>query len=477
MFLFQAFKYQKWLHSGAPCDNQCIELGYEFRVGPLNKCRFVLKDNYLVEFPLTNKQLVAMEDFSTATAANYSSESYRVVHVLTNGAPSVNMTANVTWRALEALLPRGRDVLVAGRVYDLLNDGNSFGDFFTQQHDRFMPGHLWEAHERALHLLLYRLHPRLFVHTRWGARLSSAVVRAMNEDLVDVFFRLHIEFQLNGLFNESVLMLTPSGLEGRLVASRAGGAPLFFEAGLAAEELPHGLNSLVDWPSETDGQGVGMCHLEQASVRLVKSNASALGRIQWKDAISPGEALYQLHRHMLPHRTVLWLPTLTDCIAASTLDPRKPLHLVVGFGNLFGQALPETLRLFREIVLNYPTIVVKLKYNFVNCWLNLADDPLPATTDATVRRLDGLVREKARLPFSVLIFVPRGFGDLGRFDSQDMVKYLDHVQSVRASSTHQSSHQQSSTAPDEEADKELERTFRNDIRRRYLRFLTTSTPV
>jgi hypothetical protein len=138
----------------------------------------------------------------------------------------------VEWRNFAAghfrqLLPPAENVQV-GHVYWLVEPPEELIDGPSLSANRYEPPLLTDSREILLHSLLSMAHSRPFVIQRFPPQGSVACVRAVNEQFVEVVFRVHAEYQLNDPpFHP--FWFSPAQFFGKLIISRARNKILAFE--------------------------------------------------------------------------------------------------------------------------------------------------------------------------------------------------------------------------------------------------------
>ena len=200
-------------------------------------------------------------------------------------------------------------------------------------------GDTWAVPPEAVLPLLRQFHPgaRAELHHGFGAAPGTfACLRAASNERLELLFRAHAEFELEG-----GVTYTPAQFEGRLVLDRKSGAPLALRIALPDRDT----NVDVNVPSDSDdkwvdadGNEVPMSMFADIGwVPVMELAGGTLGAAEldahaYADALPLVAARKLLARRFYPFERLDWLPFAEAVHAARELG--KPLHVVVLFGTL-----------------------------------------------------------------------------------------------------------------------------------------------
>ncbi|ESN96125.1 hypothetical protein HELRODRAFT_163155 [Helobdella robusta] len=108
-----------------------------------------------------------------------------------------------------------------GKTYWLVKTYTKYKNGPGLPSNRYYPPHLSEPTEQFLYEILRMFHERPFVHMRFEPGGSLAVVRAYDDQYLDIHFRIHAEFQLNVPPNLP-FWFTPAMFLGNVIIDRTG---------------------------------------------------------------------------------------------------------------------------------------------------------------------------------------------------------------------------------------------------------------
>ena len=196
-------------------------------------------------------------------------------------------------------------------------------------------GECWEIKEAGVQELLKQLHPNASLEMRvemYGleeAKGLRACLRAYNDQLVHIMFRIHAEFALkDGWF-------TPSQFAGHLVIDRSQKTVLFFQMYLPAGTLNfdvHWETTLEGWDAPRWITDCGYC----SQMELRAGTQNVLQDTEFTAAITQGEAERLLIRQFYESQRINWV-SLEEALEM-TQAQQKPVHVISLDGPLFDEA-------------------------------------------------------------------------------------------------------------------------------------------
>ena len=189
-------------------------------------------------------------------------------------------------------------------------------------------GDLWQIEEEGILELLRQLHPNPDLET-CDSRGLWACLRAYNDEIADVAFRMHAEFDLaEGRF-------TPSQFAGNLIINRIKEEIVFFHM-----SVPDGtLNfNAIKWTGETYkgrpvySADIGFC--PQMELRV--GTETVLQDPKFTEAITQAEVEHKLMRCFYKSQQINWVP-LEEALGLAQVQ-QKPIHVVSVDGPLADEA-------------------------------------------------------------------------------------------------------------------------------------------
>jgi len=196
-------------------------------------------------------------------------------------------------------------------------------------------GECWEIKQASVQKLLKQLHPNPSLEMRaemYGIEEAKglwACLRAYNDQLVHIVFRIHAEFALtDGWF-------TPSQFAGHLIINRAQENIVFFQMYLPAGTLNfdvHWETTLEGWDAPrwiTDG---GYC----SQMELRAGTQEVLQDTEFTDAITQEEAERLLILRFYESQRINWV-SLEEALEM-TQAQQKPVHVISVDGPLIDEA-------------------------------------------------------------------------------------------------------------------------------------------
>ncbi|BFZ12332.1 hypothetical protein BsWGS_15370 [Bradybaena similaris] len=144
------------------------------------------------------------------------------------------------------LLPDLESSPTPGTVYTIVDVTKVRFGSSSLSSDRFYPPRV-VGHGSVVHRLLSMLHPRPFLLMRFPPQGILGCVRAINEEYIEVVFRMHIEFQLNEP-PRYPFWFTPAQFTGSLLMSRNGSTVKHFHLYVPNERR---LNVDMEWLNDS----------------------------------------------------------------------------------------------------------------------------------------------------------------------------------------------------------------------------------
>ncbi|CAF0874733.1 unnamed protein product [Rotaria sordida] len=157
---------------------------------------------------------------------------------------------NFAARHFKSFLPKQR--IEIGKPYWII-EGNKqqFAEHLPS--NRYYPPDV--SHEHIIfHRLLSMFHPRPFIFTRFPPQGTVAVVRARHDSLLDIYFRIHAEFQLNTPPYHP-FWYTPGLFQGRLIIRDDASDLTYFQMYVPNDKR---LNVDMEWLVERGGSSASL---------------------------------------------------------------------------------------------------------------------------------------------------------------------------------------------------------------------------
>ena len=196
-------------------------------------------------------------------------------------------------------------------------------------------GECWEIKEAGVQELLKQLHPNASLEMRvemYGleeAKGLRACLRAYNDQLVHIVFRIHAEFALeDGWF-------TPSQFAGHLMMDRNQKTVVFFQMYLPAGTLNfdvHWETTLEGWDAPRWITDCGYC----SQMELCAGTQDVLQDTEFTAAITQKEAERLLILQFYKSQRINWV-SLEEALEM-TQAQQKPVHVISLDGPLFDEA-------------------------------------------------------------------------------------------------------------------------------------------
>ncbi|XP_068210281.1 selenoprotein N-like isoform X2 [Palaemon carinicauda] len=167
---------------------------------------------------------------------------------------------------------------------------------------------------------------------RYGPRGASGIVRATSLDCMDIFFRLHAEYQLNPP-SRRPLWFTPAAFIGRLVMNITDMTVKHFSLGVPKDKP---LNVDLEWligSDEDKDMEVTITYLPEMSLEIENTNIDDLN---WLHEIPQTKALDLLEKDMYKYKQVDYFNFSEAYLKGS--NEGKPVHTLVLWGSLVDQS-------------------------------------------------------------------------------------------------------------------------------------------
>ena len=163
------------------------------------------------------------------------------------------------------------------------------------------------------------------LHINKSAEGGWAILRAVNQDWVEIAFRVHGQF----VFEDG--HFTPSQFAGRVVIDRRSGEVAFFRMHVPQYTLNFDVGRKLS-PSTTGIQreisdaAAGYC----PRIELVAGKSDVTDGIQWSASLDSKQSEHQLALRFYPAWKIDWVPWQGALERAQRL--KKPLHIVSADG-------------------------------------------------------------------------------------------------------------------------------------------------
>eukprot|EP00118_Oscarella_pearsei_P024811 m.306845 g.306845 ORF g.306845 m.306845 type:complete len:404 (+) comp41642_c0_seq1:131-1342(+) len=247
-----------------------------------------------------------------------------------------------------------------GEVYVIVAKPIQFGNQINSV--KYFPPYP-EGREVLMHMLLNQFHRRPFVRMRFEPQGTIGLIRAENEEYVEIMFRCHAEFQLNEppMFP---FWFTPGQFTGHVIMKKNGSHVRHFKMFVPTNKS---LNVDMEWmtgpatsldPNDPDGSFQGNNQVDigyMAEMRLESTRSSYFPmlpdeneedyfkraskedeEIKWNKEISRQEALEKLERYFFPFKKVPYLP-FKEAFSLAKAE-QKLMHLIMLWGALDDQS-------------------------------------------------------------------------------------------------------------------------------------------
>ncbi|KAL4237356.1 selenoprotein N [Mactra antiquata] len=256
-----------------------------------------------------------------------------------------------------------------GEVYALLSDNDRL--FLSSMRDidlssnRYFPPDVKDEHV-IFHNLLMLFHPRPFLITRFGPQGGVACIRARNEYLIDVVFRIHAEFQLNELPNYP-FWFTPAQFTGHLIITKNLQHIVHFDMYVPNTRL---LNVDMEWLESSDNMVVDIGYMPEMSVSITSPSVPA-------DSVVEGVELPKKYADV---NSLVWTEEITEEEAFRALEVKMYPFKEVPYYN-FKESLEHAAEekklmhhiLLWDVTLESTPVLKLLNEKFISGWSLVAD--------------------------------------------------------------------------------------------------------
>jgi len=194
-------------------------------------------------------------------------------------------------------------------------------------------GDVWRVPAEAVLPFLRQFHAgaRKSLHHGFGAYEGCfACLRAASDGELEILFRSHAEFELEG-----GVTYTPAQFEGRLRLERASGGVRALRIALPDRDTNVDVNVPMEGTGPTDGERQVVVNADIGWVPRMELVGGELAPAVWSASarsIPDEEARLRLARSFYPFARLEWL-SFERAVQAQR-ESAKPLHLVVLFGTL-----------------------------------------------------------------------------------------------------------------------------------------------
>lgn len=335
------------------------------------------------------------------------------VHPLLFGRTRLPGTADSVLAGLETLVRKGTppDVNVAFRVIPAEPKHKVFSE---RDLSAFLPekveavGQMWALNSDKVLLILKQFHPRASLHLvakgrRAGPDGAFAVLRALSDSHLEVYFRIHAEFDLtDDIWPDSAvhverLWYTPAYLSGRMLVNRKKGVVEYFRLGLPTETLLNAHITLVH-PTGDNHDIIRIDRLE-----LTCGNDKLVDGLTWTQALTVPETQHKLAAVFYKFVEIDWVPI--EQAQALARQRKKPIFALVSWGALDDQSCLPSGTDLRAGLLSKPQVIATLNDKFVSTWAIYAHlDRLTKAGDAVAKQLV----QNFQFPVELIFLTPDG---------------------------------------------------------------------
>ena len=255
---------------------------------------------------------------------------------------------------------------------------DAFSVFFPKK--SFTVGHLWTLDAKNIILFLRQFHPgataemhnnpgtefvlevfglTLFRSSRFESEGAYACIRAVSPNYVEIVFRIHAEFLLDG---EADAYFTPAQFTGRLILNRKYGTIREFWLYVPPR------NTNVDLHAHGLADTVFVPRME-----LVGRNTQDQRDIVWKTAITEKEAKDMLEAAFYKFSEIERCPI--EGVVAQAQAKKRPIHVVLTKGAFDDESCCGTGKTLRTFVLSDSKVIKLLNKHYLSVFLLLSDLP------------------------------------------------------------------------------------------------------
>lgn len=189
--------------------------------------------------------------------------------------------------------------------------------------------------EQTIHDLFSMFHKRPFIYPRFAPQGTVAVVRARTDDVLDIVFRSHVEFQLNDP-PACPFWFTPSQFKGQLTIGVNGLTVFHFHLSAAVNRK---LNVDLEWLNDPgDDSTMENMEVDIGFVPRMEllADLQDVPAFDWDEEISMEEAFDRIEVTMYPFKQVPYYP-FEDAFERAATE-QKLVHSVVLWGALDDQS-------------------------------------------------------------------------------------------------------------------------------------------
>ena len=269
------------------------------------------------------------------------------VHSLLHGDTQLEVAAH--WTAVE----RSRTI---DQVFRPLTVAKQHQTYTAREFSAFLPqevdsvGQLWSLDLDKVAGFLKQFHPRASMHIeargrRAGPDGAFGILRAMSPTHVEVFFRVHAEFnldkydwytpaeisQLAKTFGDD-LWYTPAHLSGRMIVNRKTGTIEYFCLKIPTEKSLNVHLHLDEIGS--NGQTHNIVRVDR--MELTGGERELVADIKWEHAIEADVARHKLKKVFYKFMDINWVPV--GQVLEAARESNKPIFAMVMWGALDDQS-------------------------------------------------------------------------------------------------------------------------------------------
>jgi hypothetical protein len=250
-------------------------------------------------------------------------------------APDATLAVTAHWEPLrECKILKHWEILQEFRPVQQrkVYNGNDFKAFLPEH--SVAVGDIWPVPADGMLTFLRQFHPGATLHLHNNSPDSAgafACLRAHDQALADILFRIHAEFVLeDGYF-------TPGQMAGRLLLDRATGRVVFFRMYLPPGTINFDVNHRVFGSYKRDGKKVeGTFMATDAGyaprMELLGGASNSADTARWQRHQSETEAKAALARQFYRFKQIRWVEF--ERAADRARQARKPLHVISLEGTL-----------------------------------------------------------------------------------------------------------------------------------------------
>ncbi|VDI51956.1 selenoprotein N [Mytilus galloprovincialis] len=234
-----------------------------------------------------------------------------------------------------------------GHIFDLYTEERSFMSSIGASHlssNRFYPSKI-DDKLIGLYRILSMFHPRPFLMIRFPPKGGVALVRAQNNDYIEIVFRFHAEFQLNEP-PHNPFWFTPAQFTGSLIISKDYTRILNFNLYVPSDKK---LNVDMEWlngPSENENMEVDIGYMPLMTANITAKSRlrrhshdteepietddtlqDTVNNIIWTHEIGLDDALQQLEVKMYPFKKITYY-NFTETIKKAQ-EENKLIHSIL----------------------------------------------------------------------------------------------------------------------------------------------------